>query len=180
MDQVDQPGTKEYLGLKLHRGHVDRIYQWCKRKYGRSRYNGRYPDIFFKKPHHDVEELWGYYDEVEKYIYINSNKHDSIEDLVHTIIHEYTHYLQSMHHYEILAKYIEDHHKHPLEIEADQVADRDSKECLDYLVSVYGENILNKQQKEENLTKDERIYCQICDYKITKNISLKNDSLTDC
>lgn len=163
MDQVDRPGTKESSDLKLHKGHVNKIYEWCKKKYGRSRYNGRYPDIFFKKPHYGVEELWGYYDEVEKYIYINSTKHESIEDLVHTVIHEYTHYLQSMHHYKILSQYIQDHHKHPLEIQADEVADRDSEECIKYLVSIYGEKILNKKmQDNKDLIEAQYIYCQPC------------------
>jgi hypothetical protein len=126
----------EFSNLKPHRGHVDKVYSWCKKKYGRSRYNGRYPEILFRKPDYLTGEDYGYFDELEKIIFLNKEKNETILDLVHTIIHEYTHYLQSMHHYKILSLYHDDDH-HPLEIEADSVADRDFEECLSYLESLY-------------------------------------------
>ena len=165
MEQANPLGTKESSALKLHRGHVDKIYSWCKKKYGRSRYNGRYPDIVFRKPDYYTGEDWGYYDEDEQLIYINKDKHETIEDLIHTIIHEYTHYKQSMHHYQILAKYL-DSHEHPLEIEADKIADKDTEECLAYLQSLYPKKIIGNSAKKELLTDEGNIYCQECLYMI--------------
>ena len=124
--------TGSLTSLKLHRGHATKILEWCKKKYGRSKYNGRYPDIAFKKSDYYTGEDWGYYDEEEQLIFVSKDKHENLEDLVHTIIHEYTHYLQSMHHYQILALYLE-HHEHPLEIQAEETANRDTPECMDFL-----------------------------------------------
>lgn len=165
MENENLLGTKDSSVLKLHRGHVDKIYLWCKKKYGRSKYNGRYPDIVFRKPDYYTGEDWGYYDEDEQLIYINKDKHETIEDLIHTIIHEYTHYMQSMHHYQILAIYL-DSHEHPLEIEADKVADRDLSECLAYLQSLYPQKIIGNSTKKDELTYDGNIYCQPCLYTI--------------
>lgn len=153
METLNQAtGTSElFSGLKPHRGHVDKIYAWCKKKYGRSRYNGRYPDIAFKKADYYTGEDWGYYDEDEQLIYINKEKHETLEDLVHTIIHEYTHYKQSMHHYQILAIYL-DSDQHPLEIEAEAIANRDTPECLVYLESIYYKKISSKIKTEDVLT----------------------------
>jgi len=121
---------------KPHRGHVDKIYEWCKKKYGRSKYNGRYPEVVFRKGDHYDGEEWGYYDEIDKCIYINRDKHETVEDLIDTMIHEYTHYLQNMHHYQIIALYVH-HEHHPMEIEAETISQRDKEECLKYLENLY-------------------------------------------
>jgi hypothetical protein len=158
MEQTNQIGSIGFLASKPHRGHVDKIYAWCKSKYGRSRYNGRYPDIAFKKSDYYTGEDWGYYDEDEQLIYINKDKHENLEDLVHTIVHEYTHYKQSMYHYRILSIYL-DPHENPLELEADMVAERDTPECLVYLESLYEtKKIVNKHASKDLLTVDQNIY----------------------
>lgn len=119
-----------------HRGHVDKIYEWCKKRYGRSKHNGRYPDVVFRKGDYYDGEEWGYYDEVDKCIYINRDKHETLQDLIDTMIHEYTHYLQNMHHYQIIALYLE-HDEHPMEIQANAIADKDGIECLKYMEDLY-------------------------------------------
>jgi Zn-dependent peptidase ImmA (M78 family) len=70
-----------------------------------------------------------YYDDQEGVIFINKDDHKSLNVLVNTMIHEYTHYLQNPHHYHVLSLYLP-YTKHPLEIEADKVARRDTKKCL--------------------------------------------------
>jgi hypothetical protein len=128
--------TESFSSSKPHRGHVNKIFEWCKKKYGRSKYNGRYPDVVFRKGYHYDGEEWGYYDEIDKCIYINRDKHETLEDLVDTMIHEYTHYLQNMYHYQIIARYM-DNEDHPFEIQAEQVSERDKEECLKYLKNLY-------------------------------------------
>jgi len=127
---------KDFSKIKPHIGHVYAIYDWCKSKYGRSRYNGRYPDIEFKKSDYYNGEDWGYFEPIDKLIFINRDKHETLEDVVDTIIHEYTHYKQSMFHYQILAIYL-DPHENPLEKQAEEVAQRDSQECLAYLQTIF-------------------------------------------
>jgi hypothetical protein len=126
----------EFSSQLPHRGHVDKIYKWCKKRYGRSKYNGRYPDVVFRKGKYHNGEDWAYYDEVDKCIYINRDKHENVLDLVDTMIHEYTHYLQNMYHYQIIGKYT-DHHNHPMEIEAENMAKKDRLECISYLENLY-------------------------------------------
>lgn len=135
-----------------HRGHVDKIYEWCKNKYGRSKYNGRYPEVVFRKGDYYDGQEWGYYDESDKCIYINRSKHETLSDLVDTLIHEYTHYLQNMYHYQIIAKYLENH-EHPMEIEAESIAKRDGQDCLIYLEKLY-----IKSSELINLNTDLHIY----------------------
>jgi len=147
-----------------HRGHVDKIYEWCKNKYGRTKYNGRYPEeVSGKGDYYDGEE-WGYYDEIDQCIYINRDKNETLADLVDTMIHEYTHYLQNMYHYKVISKYLE-HHEHPMEISAENAAQKDSQECLKYL-----ENTYKKQSDKEDLTCDDDIY------RHNKNLTSNNDS----
>lgn len=146
-----------------HRGHVDKIYEWCKKKYGRSKYNGRYPEIVFRKGDYYDGEEWGYYDEIDQCIYINRDKHETLKDLADTIIHEYTHYLQNMYHYQIISKYLE-HYQHPMEISAEDTAQKDSPECLKYL-----ENLYKKQENKDNLPYEDDIY------KHNKNLTSNDD-----
>ena len=115
--------------IKLTKRHVNKIVDWCLSTYGKSKYNRTFPDIQFKKPDYSNEDCAGLYDEVEHFIFVNKNDHSTLPDLVNTIIHEYTHYKQNMKHYQVLALYL-DRDKHPMEIEANKVADRDTKKCL--------------------------------------------------
>lgn len=117
--------------IKLTRGTVLKVYEWCKTRYGRSKYNGRYPDIVFRKRDYLTGEDWGYYDEQDNLIFVSKDKHHNIEDLVDTVIHEYTHYKQNIKvDFRVLSKYFEFDDQHPLEIEARTVAQRDSPICL--------------------------------------------------
>lgn len=123
--------------MKLDRGFAVKVLNWCKRKYGKSRYNGSYPTISYTKPDYMLEDFSGYYEKDENHIYVNNVMCNTVEETVNTIIHEYTHYLQNMFHYQILAKYIDRTH-HPMEIEAERIAKRDSKKCIEDLVRLYG------------------------------------------
>jgi len=115
--------------IKLTKRHVNKIFDWCLSTYGKSKYNRTFPDIQFKKPDYSNKDCAGFYDEVEHFIFVNKNDHSTLPDLVNTVIHEYTHYKQNMKHYQVLALYL-DRDKHPMEIEANEVADRDTKKCL--------------------------------------------------
>jgi hypothetical protein len=64
-----------------------------------------------------------------------------------------------MHHYEILSEYLQDD-ENPLEAQADEVAERDLKECLSYLISVYGEQNIENISIKNQYSQVENIYCQ--------------------
>jgi len=119
------------------RGTAYKILWWCVAEYGRSKLNGPYPYLEFRKGDYYTGDDYGYYDEVEQVIFINKEANLTLEELVKTIIHEYTHYVKhSMHEYQILAKYLS-HHRNPLEIDARKVERRDYKKCLKYLKKEY-------------------------------------------
>ncbi len=126
------------VNVKLSKSTVTKVYEWCRKKYGRSKYNGRYPNIKYRKSDYLCEDAWGYYDEIDNVIFVNKDKHTNIEDLVNTIIHEYTHYKQNIKvDFRVLAKYFDPGtDAHPLEIEAELVADRDTPQCLKELFGV--------------------------------------------
>jgi hypothetical protein len=115
--------------VKLTKSHVNKIFEWCLKTYGKSKYNKTFPVIQFKKPDYTNEDCAGVYDEIEHTIFINKEQHTTLEDLANSVIHEYTHYKQNMKHYQILALYL-DNDKHPMEIEANEIAERDSKKCI--------------------------------------------------
>lgn len=115
--------------IKLTKRHVNKIFEWCLKTYGKSKYNKTLPVVQFKKPDFTNEDCAGVYDEVEHTIFINKDQHTSLEDLANSVIHEYTHYKQNMKHYQILALYLDDE-RHPMEIEANEIASRDAKKCI--------------------------------------------------
>lgn len=125
--------------VRATRSKALKIYEWCKKKYGRSKYNGRYPTLHYKKGGEFLEDCWGIYDPEDNYILINKNYVTTIEDLASTIIHEYTHYKQNIKvDYAILMKYFDaSTTDHPLEKEAESVAERDTKQCLEELFEIY-------------------------------------------
>jgi hypothetical protein len=115
---------------KLTHHDAKRILQWCMDTYGKSKYNGNFPAIEFKKPDHSQQDYAGYYDEDEELIFINKDLNTTIEELTKTIIHEYTHYVKHpMKDYYTLARYLK-HDKNPMEIEASKIEKRDYKKCL--------------------------------------------------
>jgi hypothetical protein len=132
MDEIEVKKSKY-----VSKSTAYKIYWWCISEYGRSKLNGPYPYLEFKKLDDYSKDDYGYYDEVEKVIFINKNLHNTLEELVKTIIHEYTHYVKhSMHEYKILAKYLS-HHRNPLEVDARRIERRDYKKCLKFLKEEY-------------------------------------------
>jgi hypothetical protein len=120
------------IEVKPTRRAAEKIYEWCKKKYGRSKYNGKYPTLYFRKADQFTGDAWAIYDCDDNYIHINKERIENVENLASTIIHEYTHYMQNIRvDYMVLAKYFDPStENHPLEKEAEEVANRDYKECL--------------------------------------------------
>lgn len=104
------------------------ILDWCITKYGKSKFEERPLRLRVVKTG-DCAGAY-YYRSATIYIYLNHNKTD--KQLVDTVIHEYTHYLQPGLDYLILDKYFE-YKGHPLEIFAIKTAKSHTSECIKYL-----------------------------------------------
>jgi hypothetical protein len=120
---------------------VRKIYEWCISYYGASKYNGTYPSIkYIDTLTHEDFEGDAFYEEIDNTIYINSKSPNitELEHLARTVIHEYAHYkYHNMNKYYRLAE-VFDHQNHPMEIEANQIENRDIKKCLAHMKYILG------------------------------------------
>jgi hypothetical protein len=122
---------------KLTRGHALRILEWCKARYGMSKYKKSYPDLEFRNIRYaDEEGQDGYYDDDCNLIFVNKKFHNHINDLTKTVIEEYIHFTQSDREYQKLAR-IHPYSKHPLERQAKYRANRDYKHCVKELKKIH-------------------------------------------
>jgi hypothetical protein len=95
------------------------MFDWCKKKFGESKYNSPF-SIKISRKNNDVHGR--YYDDLN-FIQINIKQHKSFIDLCDTIIHEYTHYLQNMSMYDhYFSKHSRNYDNHPYEISANKKA----------------------------------------------------------
>jgi hypothetical protein len=121
--------------IKPTKKHADKILEWCLKTYGKSKFNKPFPTLEFKKSDYYTEGCMAFYDEIESTIFIAKDLNKDIKELTNSIIHEYTHYKQNMRHYQILALYLPDH-KNPMEIEAERIANKDTKKCIKELFGI--------------------------------------------
>lgn len=126
-----KPSKSRANKLAPSRKYVNRIVDWCFRTYGVSKHNRYFPEIQYRKGSYMNEDssTMAFYDDQDGVIFINKEDHRSLRTLANSIIHEYTHYMQNMKHYDILSQYLS-YRNHPLEIEANKIARRDTKKCL--------------------------------------------------
>lgn len=110
------------------RKHALRIAEWCKEKYGRSKYNRGLPRIKVSKTENH-EDLAGYYDDEDNCIVVYLLLNDTFEELCGTVIEEWIHYKQSSFQYQKLAR-IHEYDDHPFEIEAKLIVEKDWETCL--------------------------------------------------
>ncbi len=117
---------------KITRFHAVKILEWCKKRYGRG--VKPYPILEFRKPNYlNGEYAQGEYDYEEDMIYVNSQMHDALDELADTIIHEYVHYRYHAKstYYQLDRDY--NHDDHPMEKQAESIANRDKKKCVQEL-----------------------------------------------
>ena len=126
-----KPSDKRANKLSPSRKYVNKILDWCLKTYGKSRYNKDFPEIQYRKAAYMNEDPYtmAFYDDEDGVIFINKEDHPNLKVLANSIIHEYTHYKQNSRHYHVLSMYLP-YHKNPLEIEANRIANRDTKKCL--------------------------------------------------
>ena len=125
---------------KPTRADAEKVYWWCVAEYGRSTTNGGYPYLEFRKPDYYSGDAFGYFDEIEGTLFVNKEKNVTIIDLIDTVIHEWTHYLQPIRsHIRRMTKEGKEEklfeNNDPLEIEARKIARRDRSKCFKELYS---------------------------------------------
>lgn len=108
------------------------VLKWCKINYGNSKYNPSQFKLRFYHTYPKIDMCGEYYWNTNT-IYIFKPQHDDTEDIVDTIIHEYTHYKQNFNKYDKLSKNITNPFHHPYEYEAVTIANRDKSRCMQEL-----------------------------------------------
>lgn len=109
---------------QFNRNHALRVMTWCKRTLG---LNGRRAYLPVLEWHSKGEDC-GDYDFEDNIISIYKNQHNSVLEIIHTIIHEWCHYKQSTkkyYQYDSELGYL----KNPLEHEADKIANELKYKC---------------------------------------------------
>jgi Zn-dependent peptidase ImmA (M78 family) len=127
--------------MELTRSLALRALEWCKKKYGLSKYKDAYPALVFREKYQpkDKPNLMGEYYWEKNKIFIYKKSHLDFEDpvleLIFTMIHEYKHYLQNMDNYNTyFDKYYYTYKTHPYERTCNRFADREMYECYYHVV----------------------------------------------
>ena len=103
--------------IEINRKNAVKIFDWCKKTFGMSTINGSYPRLVF---HRTGKQYAGWYDPWKNEIHVFKQKHRTFMGFIGTIIHEFTHYHQSIkREYRQLDK-IYSYKNHPHEREANK------------------------------------------------------------
>jgi len=119
----------------INRKHILIMLEYCKEKWGKSKFNGDFPKILILNK---KDEFYGEYEPNINQIVIWLKKHKTIINICATVIHEYTHYLQCIdkyHNYNPLHPHDGNYEKHPYELTARRREMKYKKECKQYLLS---------------------------------------------
>ena len=109
---------------QFNRNHALRVMTWCKYTLGLNHRRSYLPVLEW----HSKGEDCGDYDFEDNIISIYKNQHNSVLEIIHTIIHEWCHYKQSTkkyYQYDSELGYL----KNPLEHEADKIANELKYKC---------------------------------------------------
>lgn len=123
--------AKKHIDIELKKLYANAAMKWCKKNMGLNKRKKTTPKISVRiRFKNDDKKNWlGSYWANENRIIIYDSNCESLEEVVATVIHEYTHYLQSMKKY---WEYFQTHYysTHPLEKEAQRNELRYTKKCL--------------------------------------------------
>ena len=132
---------KKYTYKKLEE-IGEKVIDWCKNEFGSSKHYNDYPRMFVDW---ESEGAGGEFTPYNNTIFVEPKAMDTIDEFIETIIHEYTHYMQSKTWFtrysnppyrknELALEEFADYllggdPTHPYEIEADKVAKKNMKKC---------------------------------------------------
>lgn len=120
---------------------------WCKQYFGK---NNRKKRKLLLKPKKNTKfikrsKVFGLYCFYRNTIYIYLNNCDSIDEIISTIIHEYTHYLQPSTKY-MYYQSVYNYTQNPFEIEAKRNEEKCLDKCLNYIISKSETSLKNKKK----------------------------------
>lgn len=117
------------------RKHALQVLDYCVDNLGESHYVDEVPRLIFWTTGPVKNYLFpkGYYCSENNIIWIYKSEHKSALDIIDTIIHEYTHYLQNLDEYGVMFK-VYNYKTHPMEIEARQTAKAHKFICRRFIV----------------------------------------------
>lgn len=117
----------------VNRRVIKLALEYCVKTFGLSKFNGPIPNIIVKRNRlEDDKRCRGQYDSTTNTIIVIPIAHSSFIDVINTVIHEYTHYLQDLGIYSILYRSF-GYWDHPQEIEADKTASKYQWRCKNYI-----------------------------------------------
>ena len=120
--------------LKIDRKTVILAFEWCKNKWGVSRFHDSFPKLVCHKKL-DVNRMYGWFDEDKNEIHIFLQPHKSIINLIRTVIHEYTHYTQNIaKNYDRYAARSQHYYDNPYERAAEDKANKWANTCKRNLI----------------------------------------------
>lgn len=130
--------AKKIVDIELKRQYASKAIRWCKENMGINNRRKSQPKmsvrIYFRKDETERFIMGSYYS-VENRIVVYDINCKTLEDVVSTIIHEYSHYLQSMKKYwEYFNTY--SYSTHPYERQAKRNELKYTDECMKYIKKV--------------------------------------------
>lgn len=130
--------AKKIVDIELKRQYASKAIRWCKENMGINNRRKSQPKmsvrIYFRKDETERFIMGSYYS-VENRIVVYDVNCKTLEDVVSTIIHEYSHYLQSMKKYwEYFNTY--SYSTHPYERQAKRNELKYTDECMRYIKKV--------------------------------------------
>jgi len=111
----------------ITRKNALKILDWCKATYGVSKINGTYPTLVF---HRTKKPYSGMYDPFSNTIHVWKQSHRTFMGFIGTVIHEYTHYHQSIKRKYFQLQQYYSYKNHPMERTAVKIEKRDKKKCF--------------------------------------------------
>lgn len=101
----------------INRKNAVKIFDWCKKTFGASPINGAYPKLIY----HKKGDWAGLYDAYKNEIHVYKDKHRTFLGFIGTVIHEYTHYHQSIKRKYTKLEKVYSYKNHPMEREANRI-----------------------------------------------------------
>lgn len=100
--------------------------KWCKKNLGENETKILPLTLIVKNK---MRNYYGYYDHRKNSLIVCIDKNETVEELVKTVIHEYTHYLQPIRKYYFKVAKITGYWENPYEIEAQRNEEKLFKKC---------------------------------------------------
>jgi Zn-dependent peptidase ImmA (M78 family) len=130
--------TKKIVDIELKRRYAIVAMRWCRENMGINNRRKCQPKmsvrVYFRKDETEQFTMGSYYSEENRIVLYNINC-KTLEDVVSTIIHEYSHYLQSMKKYwEYFNTY--SYSTHPYERQAKRNEIKYTSECIKFIKKV--------------------------------------------